>query len=70
MTRIGMKLLLTLCNVLSLGSLSIFAWGFFGVKPYLTDLEQYGAYDLDVLNPPTSAPFDKIVFMVVDALRR
>ncbi|KAJ5298090.1 hypothetical protein N7508_008339 [Penicillium antarcticum] len=69
MSSIGKKSLLTLCNILSLGSLAMFACGFFGAKPYLTDLKESGMYQLDIPNSPTSVPFDKIVFMVVDALR-
>jgi hypothetical protein len=69
MLQVGRITLVALCNILSLGSLAIFAWSFFGVKPYLTDLED-GGHQLDILISSESAPFDKIVFMVVDALRR
>ena len=45
----------------------IFAKGFFPYKPLLSGLAQYG--DADPV-PPPPAPFDRLVFMVVDALRR
>jgi hypothetical protein len=44
-----------------------FASGFFPYKPFLSGLAQYEA--LEYGSPP-EAPFDKVVFMVVDALRR
>lgn len=43
----------------------LFAKGFFPYKPFLPGLAVFG--DEDVRTP---APFDKVVFMVVDALRR
>jgi hypothetical protein len=70
MSRIGDAILLTLCNVLSLGSLAIFAWGFFGAKPYLSELAENDASHFASPSPPTSGHFDKIIFMVIDALRR
>jgi len=44
-----------------------FASGFFPYKPFLSGLAQY---DTLKYGPPPNAPFDKVVFMVVDALRR
>ncbi|KAI1821782.1 alkaline-phosphatase-like protein [Xylaria intraflava] len=44
----------------------VFASGFFPYKPFLPGLAQYG--DLEY-GPPLDAPFDKLIFMVVDALR-
>jgi len=43
----------------------IFAKGFFPYKPFLPGLAVFGDGDVR-----TTAPFDKVVFMVVDALRR
>lgn len=50
--------------LLPLGIL-IFAKGFFPYKPFLPGLAVFG--DEDIRTP---APFDRVVFMVVDALRR
>ena len=43
----------------------VFAVGFFPYKPFLPGRAAYAADDV-----VQSAPFDKIIFMVVDALRR
>lgn len=52
-------------NVLIPLAVVLFATGFFPYKPVLPGLAQYhGAYT------PLDAPFDRLVFMVVDALRR
>ena len=61
------SILLTLANALIPVSLIIFATGFFPYKPFLSGLAQYE--DLGQ-GPPPVAPFDKVVFLVVDALRR
>ena len=53
-------------NLLIPASLIIFASGFFPHKPFLQGLAQYR----DLKNPPPAAPFGKVIFMVVDALRR
>jgi len=45
----------------------IFGKGFFPYKPLLPGLAQYGNVGGV---PPPHAPFDRLVFMVVDALRR
>ncbi|KAI0023171.1 GPI ethanolamine phosphate transferase [Xylariomycetidae sp. FL0641] len=58
--------LLVAANLLVPVAILIFATGFFPYKPFLPGLAQYG--DLPYGSPP-EAPFDRIVFMVVDALR-
>lgn len=60
-------ILLTIANILVPLSIVIFGIGFFPYKPFLPGLAEYEP--LDIGEPP-SAPFDKLVFMVVDALRR
>lgn len=59
--------LLTLANLLIPIAILSFASGFFPYKPFLPGLATYEDTE-DVALPP--APFDKVVFMVVDALRR
>ncbi|KAG6001784.1 hypothetical protein E4U21_003801 [Claviceps maximensis] len=58
--------LLVIANILLPLSILVFGVGFFPYKPYLPGLAHYEklAYGL-----PPIAPFDKLVFMVVDALR-
>ncbi|KAH7051246.1 transferase [Macrophomina phaseolina] len=58
--------LLTVANVLIPVAVLTFAVGFFPYKPFLPGLAQYGS---SVYGQPPEAPFDKVVFMVVDALR-
>lgn len=60
-------LFLTAANILIPIALLTFASGFFPYKPFLSGLAQYEA--LEYGSPP-EAPFNKVVFMVVDALRR
>lgn len=60
-------LLLAAANVLMLVSIIVFAAGFFPYKPYLQGLAEYETLEFGA---PPEAPFDKLVFMVVDALRR
>ena len=60
-------LLLVTANLLIPPSIFIFASGFFPYKPFLPGLAEYEP--LEFGSPPTG-PFDKLVFMVVDALRR
>ena len=60
-------LLLCLANLLMPVALFIFATGFFPYKPFLPGLASYE--DLDLVSAP-KPPFDKVIFMVVDALRR
>ncbi|RNJ55384.1 major facilitator super transporter protein [Verticillium nonalfalfae] len=59
-------LFLVIANLLIPVSIIIFATGFFPYKPFLSGLAQYEA--LEYGSPP-AAPFDRLVFMVVDALR-
>ncbi|KAE8450118.1 hypothetical protein EG329_006899 [Mollisiaceae sp. DMI_Dod_QoI] len=54
-------------NVLVPVAILIFASGFFPYKPFLSGLAQYEA--LEEYGAPPEAPFDKVIFMVVDALR-
>lgn len=61
------KLLLCLANLLIPIAIVTFATGFFPYKPFLPGLAQYE--DPNV-GPSPKAPFDKVIFMVVDALRR
>ncbi|KND91489.1 GPI ethanolamine phosphate transferase 2 [Tolypocladium ophioglossoides CBS 100239] len=58
--------LLTVANLLIPLSILVFATGFFPYKPFLPGLAEY---ELLEYGAPPSAPFDKVVFMVVDALR-
>lgn len=58
---------LALSNVLIPIALAIFATGFFPYKPFLLGLAKYR--DIEFGAKPL-APFDKVIFMVVDALRR
>ncbi|KAI9677584.1 MAG: major facilitator super transporter protein [Caeruleum heppii] len=58
-----MKLLLVLANVLIPVAISFFARGFFPYKPFLPGLAQHHGQ----VSP--EAPFNRVVFMVVDALR-
>jgi ethanolamine phosphate transferase 2 subunit G len=60
-------LFLVVANLLIPAAILIFAGGFFPYKPFLPGLATYEV--LDYGEPPT-APFDKVIFMVVDALRR
>ncbi len=58
---------LLLPNLLILVSLVIFALGFF---PYKAFLPGHASFTADEASLAQQAPFDKVVFMVVDALRR
>jgi ethanolamine phosphate transferase 2 subunit G len=60
-------LLLTTANIFIPIAILTFASGFFPYKPFLAGLAEYEALEH---GPPPAAPFDKVVFMVVDALRR
>jgi ethanolamine phosphate transferase 2 subunit G len=56
-----------LSNALVIGSILVFAVGFFPHKAFLPGLATWS----DRQDGSTiSAPFDKVIFMVVDALRR
>lgn len=60
-------LLLLGANLLIPLAIGIFGKGFFPYKPLLPGLAQYEDHGF---GPPAPAPFDRVVFMVVDALRR
>jgi len=59
--------LLFAANLLIPIAILTFASGFFPYKPFLSGLAQYENLEY---GPPPGAPFDKVIFMVVDALRR
>ncbi|UPX12553.1 major facilitator super transporter protein [Ascochyta rabiei] len=66
--------LLVLANLLVPVAILIFATGFFPYKPFMPGLAEYEetewtGIDVGVSRDPPKAPFDKLVFMVVDALR-
>ncbi|KAJ4987461.1 gpi ethanolamine phosphate transferase 2 [Stagonosporopsis vannaccii] len=68
------KALLALANLLIPVAILIFATGFFPYKPFMPGLAEYeelktNAKDGGSMQHPPEAPFDKLVFMVVDALR-
>lgn len=68
--------LLAVANLLIPVAILVFATGFFPYKPFMLGLAEYEdatwmsqqGEDRGDLQPP-EAPFDKLVFMVVDALR-
>tara|TARA_R110002003_G_scaffold159_2_gene13746 strand:+ start:6658 stop:6924 length:267 start_codon:yes stop_codon:yes gene_type:complete len=67
-------LLLALANLLIPVAILVFATGFFPYKPFMPGLAEYEDIEWnDVLGQewqgPPEAPFDRLVFMVVDALR-
>lgn len=57
-------LLLVLANLLIPAAILIFATGFFPYKPFIPGKASFKSGDLQ------DPPFDKVIFMVVDALRR
>jgi ethanolaminephosphotransferase len=59
--------LLTVANVLLPIAILVFASGFFPYKPFLSGLAEHEKL---TFTAAPKAPFDKVVFMVVDALRR
>ena len=61
------NVLLTVANLLIPVAILIFATGFFPYKPFLPGLAEY--QNLPSGSPP-DAPFNRVIFMVVDALRR
>lgn len=70
----GRTLLLVLANLLIPVAILVFATGFFPYKPFMPGLAEYE--DLGWENQMrwsnksvAEAPFDRLVFMVVDALR-
>jgi ethanolaminephosphotransferase len=66
-TTLPSALWLVAANVLIPVAVLLFATGFFPYKPVLPGLAQYG--EAPGYAPP-DGPFDRLVFMVVDALRR
>ncbi|KAK6949732.1 major facilitator superfamily transporter protein [Daldinia eschscholtzii] len=60
-------LLLVAANLLIPVAILLFAVGFFPYKPFLPGLAEYQSPEY---GPPPKAPFDRLIFMVVDALRR
>jgi ethanolaminephosphotransferase len=67
-TALPSVLLLVAANVLIPVALFCFGTGFFPYKPVLPGLAQY--FPSECGGQPSEAPFDRLVFMVVDALRR
>ena len=61
--------LLLVANALIPIAIIIFALGFFPYKPFIPGLAQYEDLPGSMGIVP-KAPFDKVIFMVVDALRR
>ncbi len=64
MTFITSNVVLSISNLIIPVALLVFASGFFPYKPFLPGLAKHAEFE------PPPAPFDKIIFMVVDALRR
>jgi ethanolamine phosphate transferase 2 subunit G len=58
---------LVIANLLVPAAILMFAGGFFPYKPFLPGLAKFESLDY---GEPPEAPFDKVIFMVVDALRR
>lgn len=67
MTRFRVAGLVLCANVIIPIAILIFARGFFPYKPFIPGLAQYEKLEFDEV---PSAPFDRLIFMVVDALRR
>jgi len=66
MPKIGPRALLAASNLLIPIAVLIFATGFFPYKPFIPGLAQFKPLKY---GPPSNAQFDKVIFMVVDALR-
>ncbi|KAK8225684.1 alkaline-phosphatase-like protein [Phyllosticta capitalensis] len=66
MPSTAQRALLAAANFLLPVAVLIFAIGFFPYKPFLPGLAQHEVLEYGA---PPEAPFDKVVFMVVDALR-
>ena len=60
-------ILLIIANLLIPAAIWIFSLGFFPYKPFLPGRAQYHAEEDDFV---PNSPFNKVIFMVVDALRR
>lgn len=58
---------LYLANLLFPLAILLFASGFFPYKPFIPGLATFSEENNDI---QSSAPFDRVIFMVVDALRR
>ncbi|KAI1206541.1 alkaline phosphatase-like protein [Annulohypoxylon truncatum] len=58
--------LLVAANLLIPVAIILFAIGFFPYKPFLPGLAEYKSFEY---GPPPQAPFDRLIFMVIDALR-
>ena len=58
---------LSISNALIPVAVLVFAFGFFPYKPFISGLAEYRTLEY---GEPPDPPFDKVVFMVVDALRR
>ncbi len=67
-TGILSSALLVVANLLIPAAILIFATGFFPYKPLLSGLASYDA--VTDYGAPPAAPFDRLVFVVIDALRR
>lgn len=67
MAPLRLTLPLVVANLLIPVAILTFASGFFPYKPFLPGLAEYEA--LEIGSPP-GALFNKVIFMVVDALRR
>lgn len=59
--------LLVAANLLIPVAILVFAVGFFPYKPFLPGLAEYHSFGYGSL---PEAPFDRLIFMVIDALRR
>ncbi|KAF2666431.1 alkaline phosphatase-like protein [Microthyrium microscopicum] len=62
-----MKLLLALANLLIPVAVLVFATGFFPYKPFIPGLASHD--QLSNYGPPPERHFDRLIFMVIDALR-
>lgn len=60
--------LIVAANLLVPVAILVFARGFFPYKPFIPGLAQYEP--LEEFGEVPGAPFDRLIFMVVDALRR
>ena len=60
--------LLVVANLLVTPAIIIFAAGFFPYKPFIPGRAIFE--EVDEVELATKAPFNKVIFMVVDALRR
>ena len=62
------KVLLVVANLLVTPAIIVFASGFFPYKPFLHGRAIFEG--VDEVELAAKAPFNKVIFMVVDALRR